>query len=109
MARPSAAAAPRCAAGQRLPAGYITLMPVHPAFFISLSSAPLLHSPLAAGMGLSSSAFCSAVASLSGVWPPNCTMMPSGRSFSITFSTSSTWGICRGAGEAGQGLCDKAL
>lgn len=46
--------------------------------------------PLAAGIGLSSRAFCSAVASFSGVWPPNCTMMPSGRSFSITLSTSST-------------------
>lgn len=36
------------------------------------------HSP--AGMGFSSRACCNAVLIFSGVCPPNCTMMPSGRS-----------------------------
>mmetsp|Transcript_894 Transcript_894/g.2081 ORF Transcript_894/g.2081 Transcript_894/m.2081 type:complete len:325 (-) Transcript_894:2193-3167(-) len=46
-------------------------------------------SPLAVGMGLAVMYLFRAVASLSGVWPPNCTMMPSGRSTSTTLSTSS--------------------
>jgi hypothetical protein len=33
---------------------------------------------------------CSGTASLSGVWPPNCTMTPKGCSLSTTFSTSSS-------------------
>lgn len=47
-------------------------------------------SPEAAWIGLASKYLASGVASLSGVWPPNWTMMPSGRSFSMTLSTSST-------------------
>mmetsp|Transcript_12475 Transcript_12475/g.41084 ORF Transcript_12475/g.41084 Transcript_12475/m.41084 type:complete len:358 (-) Transcript_12475:2033-3106(-) len=46
--------------------------------------------PDAAGIGLASKSVCSGFASLSGVCPPNCTMIPSGRSFSSTFITSST-------------------
>lgn len=42
-------------------------------------------------MGFFSSASCSGLAIDSGVCPPNCTMMPSGRSFSMTFRTSSTY------------------
>ena len=47
-------------------------------------------SPLAHGMGSASRAAWSFVASFSGVCPPNCTMIPFGRSFSMTFSTSSS-------------------
>ena len=50
----------------------------------------LQRAPEAAGMGLPSSCSCRAPARLRGVCPPNCTMMPSGRSASTTLSTSST-------------------
>lgn len=46
--------------------------------------------PLAAAIGFFVSAACRGSASERGVCPPNCTMMPSGRSVSITLSTSST-------------------
>ena len=47
-------------------------------------------SPDAAGMGCALRYASIGEASLSGVCPPNWTMMPSGRSVSRTFSTSST-------------------
>mmetsp|Transcript_7072 Transcript_7072/g.14105 ORF Transcript_7072/g.14105 Transcript_7072/m.14105 type:complete len:228 (-) Transcript_7072:225-908(-) len=71
------------------------------AIHLSLSSASSIESgcvpqiltfpsPEAAGIGFSSNHLANGVANFRGVCPPNWTMMPSGRSFSITLSTSST-------------------
>jgi hypothetical protein len=58
---------------------------------LELQTTRVTEAPEAAGMGFFSSASCSGLAIDSGVCPPNCTMMPSGRSFSMTFKTSSTY------------------